>query len=81
MGLTLILLFALVRTGVVGQGPAQTAENVIVITIDGLRWQEVFGGADSSYFKKGSNSEPTDIEKRYVRSSPEDGRSALLPFL
>jgi Metalloenzyme superfamily len=81
VGLTVVVLFAVVATGVVGQGPAQTAENVIVITIDGLRWQEMFGGADSSYFKKGSNGEPTDIEKRYVRSSPEDGRSALLPFL
>jgi hypothetical protein len=37
------------------------------------RWQEVFAGADSAYFKKASNGEPTDIEKRYVRSTSEDG--------
>lgn len=60
VGLTLIVIFALVATGVVGQ-PAPTA--------------------DSADFKKGSNGEPTDIEKRYVRSTSEDGRGALLPFL
>ena len=27
---------------------AQTAENIIIITTDGLRWQEVFGGMDSA---------------------------------
>ena len=25
---------------------AEEARNVILVTIDGLRWQEVFGGAD-----------------------------------
>lgn len=27
---------------------AQTAENIIIITTDGFRWQEVFGGMDSA---------------------------------
>jgi hypothetical protein len=31
------------------------ARNVILITIDGLRWQEFFGGADRDYFKRDRN--------------------------
>lgn len=27
---------------------SQTAENIIIITTDGLRWQEVFAGMDSA---------------------------------
>ncbi len=26
---------------------AQKTENIVVVTMDGLRWQEIFGGADS----------------------------------
>ena len=34
-------------------GQAQTpARNVVVITLDGLRWQEMFTGAGREYFKK-----------------------------
>ncbi|MBA3297331.1 MAG: alpha/beta fold hydrolase, partial [Acidobacteria bacterium] len=32
--------------------PQPPAHHVIVITIDGLRWQEFFGGADRNYFKR-----------------------------
>jgi len=45
---TLFLLFFLVLTaGLFAQGNFRT-RNVIIITLDGLRWQEVFTGADSA---------------------------------
>jgi hypothetical protein len=65
-----------------GSGAAQTpARNVVVITIDGLRWQEMFGGADRDYFKKQKNGEPGAAEKRFWRDTPEERRALLLPFM
>jgi hypothetical protein len=57
------------------------ARNVVIVTIDGLRWQEMFGGADSNYFAKQANGEATLVEKRYVRPTAEVGRTVLMPFM
>ena len=57
------------------------ARNVVVITLDGLRWQEFFGGPDSAYFKKGKNGEILPAEKFYWRATPEEGRARILPFM
>ena len=37
--------------------------------IDGLRWQEMFGGADRDYFKKDKSGEPGAAEKRFWRAT------------
>jgi hypothetical protein len=60
------------------QAPVQ---NVVVVTIDGLRWQEVFTGAASDYFKKDSKGEPGALEKRYMRATAEERRALVMPFL
>ncbi len=49
---------------------------------DGLRWQEVFSGADLSLMTKQNG--VTDVEalkKSYWRETPEERRRALMPFL
>src|SRR5258708_26195252 len=62
--------------------PARTpARNVVVITIDGLRWQEVFTGAGREYFKKEKSGEPGPAEKRFWRETADERREALLPFM
>src|SRR5258708_26609727 len=62
--------------------PARTpARNVVVITIDGLGWQEVFAGAGREYFKKEKSGEPGAAEKRFWRETAGERRDALLPFL
>ncbi len=50
---------------------------------DGLRWQEVFRGADPSLLIKANNGDqPVDaLTARYIRSTPEESRAALMPFL
>ena len=53
----------------------------MIVTIDGLRWQEMFGGADSNYFAKQANGEPTLVEKRYIRPTADLGRALLMPFM
>lgn len=55
---------------------------VVLVTLDGLRWQELFSGADPLLV---SNSEyvhdTTALKQRFWRENPEDRRETLLPFL
>jgi hypothetical protein len=57
-------------------------ENVVLITTDGLRWQEVFSGAEKALINKqhGSVADPKAIEEKFWRETPEERRAALLPF-
>jgi hypothetical protein len=61
----------------------QRAQNLIFITIDGLRWQEVFGGIDPLLNTKegGGVSSPPRVDKLYKRDSAEESRAAIMPFL
>ncbi len=55
--------------------------SVVVITIDGFRWQEVFSGAAREYFKKSPDGNPSAAEKRFWREDLVARREALMPFL
>lgn len=57
------------------------ASNVVVITIDGYRWQEMFSGVASEYFAKDAKGQPGAMEKRFWRETPAGRRSVLTPFL
>jgi hypothetical protein len=56
--------------------------NVIVVTLDGLRWQEVFRGADAMLMDRTGDdkslAEP--IRRQFWRETPEKRREVLLPF-
>ena len=58
-------------------------ENVIFVMTDGLRWQEVFAGADRSLMNKesGGVEDVPALEKAYWRDAPEARREAVLPFV
>jgi hypothetical protein len=73
------LTFALLPLPVGVAQPA--ARNVVVITLDGLRWQEMFTGADRAYFKQDKTGEPGASEKRFWRPTPEERRAVLMPFM
>jgi hypothetical protein len=57
-------------------------ENVIVVTLDGFRFQEFFGGADETLLNKqfGGVKDLGGLKERYWRKTAEERRSALLPF-
>lgn len=58
------------------------ADNVVLITLDGLRSEEVFTGADPRLFLKELGVDDAQAFKDdYVRDSPEQQARALLPFL
>lgn len=57
-------------------------ENVLLITLDGLRWQELFGGADQRLINKdaGGVPEPDIVRAKYWRSDSKERREILMPF-
>jgi hypothetical protein len=62
--------------------PRQT-QNVVLITYDGLRWQEVFGGCDETLLNREQGGGVRDVpalKARFWRDTPEDRRRTLLPF-
>lgn len=61
----------------------QKTENVFLITLDGLRWQEVFAGADNRMMNAddGGVKDLLATRKRFWRGTPEARREILMPFL
>jgi hypothetical protein len=59
------------------------AENLIVITLDGLRWQEVFKGMDSAIAntKKFNEGDSAYLFEKYWAGDENERRKKLLPFL
>jgi hypothetical protein len=61
---------------------APITQNVILITYDGLRWQEVFNGAEKRLLRDGKFVKNTDvINKLYWCDNLEDRRRKLMPFM
>ena len=60
-------------------GPAQ---NVVLITLDGLRGEEVFGGADQRLMIKENGVEkPDELKSQFWTEEREKRRQLLMPFL
>lgn len=61
---------------------AQTkTENVIVVTLDGFRWQEVFSGADSVIINSEKFTEDRKgMNEKFWATTADERRKKLLPF-
>lgn len=61
--------------------PAQS-KNVVLITADGLRWQELFTGIDPLLMneKDAGMKDAAELRKRLWKETPEERRKALMPF-
>lgn len=77
-----------VLAGLAVAGPARAQDtagpsNVVLIMLDGLRWQEVFGGADSVllHSEDGGIDDTAAIRSEFWRTTAEERRRALLPFI
>ncbi|MFN3323323.1 MAG: alkaline phosphatase family protein [Bryobacteraceae bacterium] len=77
--LAAILLFVLTLP-VVAQD--RRTRNVVLITLDGLRWQELFSGIDPLLMsaKAAHMEEAGALRERLWRSTTEERREALMPF-
>ena len=80
-----IAIFSLVTVGSsAAQRPTEhKTRNIIFVMTDGLRWQEVFGGAEESLMNKknGKVEDLAALQKAYWRDSAEARRAALMPFM
>jgi hypothetical protein len=79
-GLTAVALALLLSTAAF----AAKTQHVVLIVSDGLRWQEVFTGAEADLLNDkagGSWLSEKELRQRYWRASAAERRSALFPFL
>lgn len=77
------LLLVLVATLLAVPVAAQRTRNVVLIITDGLRWQEVFRGAERALVSRrpGGVRDTTLMLRRFWRDDVAERRAALLPFL
>jgi hypothetical protein len=74
----LILYSAIQLTAAFGQ---RKTENVIIVTLDGFRWEEVFKGADDSLIGNSRYVRDTgELKGRFYAATPTERRKKLMPF-
>ncbi len=56
-------------------------KNLVIVTLDGMRWQEIFRGADSSLIHSKYTDDQDDVRKKYWSGSVQQRRKLLFPFL
>lgn len=78
-----LLMVTLVFAASFSAAGATKTRNVFLITTDGLRWQEVFSGAEELLLSKenGGVKDVDELKKDFWRPTPEERRKALMPFL
>lgn len=79
----LVSSFVFAQSPVEPPGPVRATENVLLVTLDGLRWQDVFTGADNAMLNKddGGVADLRATRQRFWRGEPEARRELLMPFL
>jgi hypothetical protein len=61
---------------------AQTkTENIVLVTLDGLRWQEIFGGVDSVLLNNKNYTKDFEGTSAFWNDNPEISRKTLFPFI
>lgn len=80
LSFSIVLITLLVTANTVAQEVSN--KKVVLITLDGLRWQELFSGADPLLVaNKEYVGDTTDLKNRFWRDSPKQRREILFPFL
>ncbi len=84
-GVALVAAGTVAAVGARGvQAPAANTQHVVLVTLDGTRWQDLFGGIDLDILKSTSGDTPveqTDTYKRFWAPTPEARRAKVMPFL
>ncbi|MBN8247849.1 MAG: AP protein, partial [Verrucomicrobia bacterium] len=75
-------LFTVLLTQPADAAPLRT-RNVILVSTDGLRWQEVFQGVEEVLLSKewGAVGDTNALRRELWRPTPEERRAVLFPFL
>jgi hypothetical protein len=67
-----------------GSALAGQTKNVVLVVCDGLRWQEIFGGADPALLDEAAHSgwtSESDLRRKYGADDAALRREMLFPFL
>jgi hypothetical protein len=82
LGIVGIFLSIFPRAFAAGNLPQLKTRNLILVTLDGLRWQELFSGAEAQLMSKeiGGVSDTNQLRKDFWRDTAEARREALMPF-
>jgi hypothetical protein len=79
LAVTIVAILAV--GGISASAGRPSVKNVVVITLDGMRWQELFGGVERSLLGKDEKEITASSSfKRFWRETPEERRTALMPF-
>jgi len=88
MGLLALLSLTWLPTATAQASTSHKTQNVLLVMIDGMRWQEVFRGADPSLLETLGSDMPGDAKQRadlarqrYSRLTAPERRQTLMPFL
>ena len=78
LSLSVLILAAFVLPGAAAPS---AVKNVIVITLDGLRWQELFSGPERTLLGKDEQEiTGSSSYRRFWKETPGERRAALMPF-
>ncbi len=76
--ISLLFLTFILTTRLFAQ--SHKTQNIVVVTLDGFRWQELYRGADSALVNSKYTDSKADIKKKFWAQTPEDRRKLLMPF-
>ncbi|MEO8470680.1 MAG: sulfatase-like hydrolase/transferase [Chryseolinea sp.] len=77
----LLTLLLFVSSSFVLYAQKMKTENVVLITLDGMRWQEIFNGGDSAFMRQQEFLKDPKLKDKFWRNDMAERRKALLPFL
>src|SRR4051794_14100971 len=77
----LIMLSILFSVTAYAAAQKNKTKNVILITLDGFRWQELFNGADSAFMKQQKHLKDDKIREKFWRDNINERRKVLMPFV
>jgi hypothetical protein len=84
-GIVICLMCLLISVSVTTQKAALSYDpqnRLVIITLDGFRWQEVFNGADSALISDPDFTADPELNKAlYWAATPHERRQKLMPFL
>lgn len=63
------------------QAQAHKTENVVIVTLDGMRWQEIFGGIDTALVNNPKYTRDNDnLREHFDGNTSSEKRKKLMPF-
>jgi len=81
----LLVVYMLILCGArpgAAQSVSRKTENLVIFTLDGMRWQEVFGGIDSALAGDPKYTRDKDVlNKKFYSADMRERRKKLFPFL